>query len=189
MNAMENESLVHYDLHHILHEISLCLDNELYFAALSTALILPDICGDILKHKKLKVTSGRAYDEWCNIWLHPYLPSLHISQFGKANWGTVIYKLRCGILHNGEVDVCGKDYQWIKLVEFNFYINGKPWYAEPLSLMSETTSGSLNHSKKFYIDIDIRFLIRAIINAVLAFEKNLELNQDDFPAMDIYIKP
>ena len=182
---MENKSPVYYDLHHVLREVNQCLDSKCYFAALATALILPDICGDILKHKKLNVTSGRSYDEWCNIWLHPYLPALHLSQFGKATWGTIIYKLRCGILHNGEVDVCGKDYQWIKLVKFNLYVNNKPWYAEPLSLMSETITDSLDRSNKIYIDIDIRFLIEAIINAVLAFEKDLDLNQDDFPEINI----
>lgn len=184
----ENESTIHYDLHHLLREINLCLDNECYFAALSSALILPDICGDIFKHKHPDKITGRAYDDWCNIWLRPYLPSLSSWQFEKSPWGTIIYKLRCGILHNGEIDVCGKDYQWLKLVKFNFYINDKSWYAEPLSVFQERTSGGLEHINNIYIDIDIRFLTQALINAVIAFEKELELGPDDFPAMDISVR-
>ena len=186
---MSDTELIHYDVHHMLKEIELCVENKCYFAALSTALILPDICGKIFKKNRINEVHGNPYVDWCNTWLHPYLPSLCLANYGKPTWGTIIYKLRCSILHNGELDVCGKKYQWFDLVKFKFYMNGKPWYAEPLTIMQETATGGLKHKNEIYINIDIRFLIQAIINAVLAFEKELDLNQNDFPSIDITVKP
>ena len=50
----------------IISEIERCLENEQFFAAISLAVILPDICGAVEYGEKEKV--GARYRKWCDLY-------------------------------------------------------------------------------------------------------------------------
>lgn len=166
----------------LIQEIQSCCDNEQYFTALTTALILPDMCSKI-EYSTKKV--GERYTRWCNKWLHQYLPSISCLSTKYGTWGDIIYKIRCGILHSGKVDVCGKDYKFFDLQDFDFYIDNVPFYMHPLEISGEFTSGGRGHSNIMKIRIDIRYLINAIVNSALLFAEHTELNYKDISLLSI----
>ena len=178
-------NLIDYNFQKLIEEIQLCCNNKQYFAALSTALILPDICSKIESKQGIAQKEGKPYILWCNKWLAQYLPSVSFWSQYEGSWGQIIYKLRCGILHSGEADVCGKNYTFFDLLDFNFYVNDGPFYAHPLKISIAQKTGGCGHSSTAKIDIDIRYLIYAIINGTQAFVEHYHLNDKDISFMSI----
>ncbi len=110
---------LNYNINKLIEEILECKSNGNYFAALTTTLILPDICSKI---ETKKLGERIKYGMWCERWLSNYLQKLSLSLKATGNWGQIIYKLRCGIMHNGENDLNRKDYDFFKLLSFNIFV-------------------------------------------------------------------
>jgi len=89
-----------------IEEIEICLEHELYLAALSLALTLPDICG---KAEYPKLGSTQRYIQWYNQYMEQY-------KEGNAPYdsdmpylsGGVVYNLRNSMLHSGNPNVESK---------------------------------------------------------------------------------
>lgn len=97
------------------------LVNKDWYGALSTALTIPDICGQI-DRPKWKV--GKRYKRWYNIWLLPtYKTTIggHEVIFMNAE---DCYGLRCSYLHAGEGNLEKKAKQTLR--KFHF-IQPPPW--------------------------------------------------------------
>ena len=82
----------------LLREIHACLDRELYFAALSLALMLPDACG-VAKYPNDSVAA--RYIKWYNEYIGQYDKSddPYAADMPYLS-GEVVYNLRNGLLHS-----------------------------------------------------------------------------------------
>lgn len=204
-----DENQIIYDIYKIVEEIQISLDNRCYFSALTSALIIPDVCSDIekklLPYRYSNAKNGRKrYAKWCNVWLYIYLNSLQLSCDSVGSWGDILYKLRCSVLHDMKVDVCNKDYFFFDLQKFSFCINKNGSFAKSsISIEEEITSGDainfflsadkikkdlekkLNPYNKIKIKIDIYYLITAILSGAVQFAKHHNLTSEKFPQLTI----
>lgn len=89
----------------LVDDIRAALDNDLYFAALSTALTLPDICGKA-EYPNERSTKKR-YIDWYDNEIGRYEKNPHQSSKEEMPYlsGEVIYSLRCSLLHAGNPNV------------------------------------------------------------------------------------
>lgn len=85
----------------ILNDINGAVENKLFYAALSLALTLPDICSSLCNGSK---TNGKKYSEW----LTEYFIPIHDYEVISAN---DIYALRCSFLHNGQDEISSQRMQ------------------------------------------------------------------------------
>lgn len=88
----------------IINDIEICLSAKAYSAALSLALMIPDICGRA-EYENPRV--GERYKRWYEEYIGKYEPySMEGYDFDVANvTGEVLYELRCEMLHLGNPDV------------------------------------------------------------------------------------
>ncbi len=96
--------------------INQSLENENYFAALTVALTLPDICG---KLDSPDLSSSKRYSKWVDEFLRD---SYSMEVMGKKHIflsGNDAYALRCSFLHGGESDISTQRIQEV-LEEFVF---------------------------------------------------------------------
>ena len=75
----------------ILEEIERCQDNNCKFAAISLALMIPDVCAAFDKKGE---SYGKDYIKWCNDWIT--WPEIA---------GEVVYALRCSLFHSLDGDL------------------------------------------------------------------------------------
>lgn len=97
-------------IHTTIEEVKKCIDNELYLAALTLALTLPDICSQI-EYPEIETTSER-YKKWISEKMDKSdNPANHKGKewkdykkypyFGAKN----IYALRCALFHESNPSV------------------------------------------------------------------------------------
>jgi len=92
-------------MEHLTNAVRLAVGGSNWYAALSLALTLPDICGGLESPKK---TSRARYVEWCNSYLVPRY-TLRVGADGRERvflHGKDCYALRCAVLHEGS-DIVG----------------------------------------------------------------------------------
>ena len=89
----------------IVDDIRTALDNDLFFAALSTALTLPDICGKA--EYPNESSSKKRYIDWYDkeIGRFEKNPCQTTDEEMPYLSGKVIYSLRCSLLHEGNPNV------------------------------------------------------------------------------------
>ena len=91
----------------IVQDIRGALDNNLYFAALNSALTLPDICGKA--EYPSERSSKKRYIDWYDKEIGNY--ERNPRQNGPEEMpylsGQIIYSLRCAMLHSGEPNING----------------------------------------------------------------------------------
>ncbi len=89
----------------LIDDINRALDNDAYFAALSSALTLPDICG---KAKYPDARNGRRYIDWFDEYIGQYeqCPCEHCKETQTPYLsGEVVYNLRNSLLHQGTPNI------------------------------------------------------------------------------------
>ena len=89
----------------LIEDINRALDNNTYFAALSLALTLPDICG---KAKYPDAGNGRRYIDWFDEYIGQYEQCLcdHCKETQSPYLsGEVVYNLRNSLLHQGTPNI------------------------------------------------------------------------------------
>ena len=89
----------------ILDDIRAALNNDLYFVALSAALTLPDICGKA--EYPGEKSSEKRYIDWYDKEIGYYEKNPHQTTDEEMPYlsGSVIYSLRCSLLHEGNPNV------------------------------------------------------------------------------------
>ncbi len=182
------KSMNDYCLTDVIEEVQFCCEHERYFAALTTALTLPDICSKIemQKHgvKEKKEKKMCPYAIWCNKWMKQFLPSISLWSPTNRDWGFVLYKLRCGILHSGDVDVCGKDYGLFDLDTFHLYVGKGDIMDGPIKMSQYMKTGGFKYSYNAKIEVDIRYLILAITSASYEFIKSYDLQKEELSVLE-----
>lgn len=180
--------MCNYSIFHILKEIETCIDKKLYHVALTTALTLPDICSKLVSDDK---NTKNRHIQWCNTYLVDYLPAINNYFFHKTDWGSIIYQLRCGILHNAENDVemHSEKYEYFKVDRFKFYIDdNEKCYTHPMRMYTEENLRDRTTKKKVEIDINIGYMVVILVQGVLKFIKENKIEEEQFPSIEIYAK-
>src|ERR1700730_3389974 len=86
---------------HLVDCVRLSIQQENWYAALSTALMLPDVCSGLELDRD---TVASDYIDWCDRYVRPVFEEEHNITIP----GVEIYVLRCAYLHKGTGDVRGQ---------------------------------------------------------------------------------
>ena len=140
----------------IISDCEQALDHNLYFAALSLALTLPDICAKA-KYPNEK-SNKKRYVDWYEEYIgqHQKHPQLfeESDDFPYAS-GQIIYSLRCSLLHQGTPNIDGNK---CNVTHFSLICESKkPPYAWE---MSGTSPGRRE------LQLPIRTICETILTAV-----------------------
>lgn len=105
---------------HLLNAIETAVLQENWYAALATALALPDICGWA---EDPKVSSKARYVAWFDRFLRPLYTSRVGHDQREVNFltGNDCYALRCAVLHEGRDDITEQKAQEV-IERFEFTI-------------------------------------------------------------------
>lgn len=104
----------------IIDEVKKSIDNECFIAALSLALMIPDICGKA-EYPELQSQTKKRYIKWYNT---------HIGYFEKPTdsddmpypSGEIIYSLRNSLFHQGTPNIALKDIKKEEQCKANIFI-------------------------------------------------------------------
>ena len=121
----------------IVRDIRGALDNNLFFAALNSALTLPDICGKA--EYPSERSSKRRYIDWYDkeIGLYEKNPRQNGQEEMPYLSGQVMYSLRCAMLHSGEPNINGDSVrQNTEIDKFTLVIQK----AQPFDIYSDSSS-------------------------------------------------
>ena len=81
-----------------------CVDAGNLYAALSLALMMPDICASVEDPGPGK--SQKRYERWCRVWVEPKFTSmLGGSQPNVFVTAEDCYQIRCSLVHSGRTDI------------------------------------------------------------------------------------
>lgn len=132
----------------IISDCEQAIEHGLYFAALNLALTLPDICA---KAKYPNETSNRTryiawYDEYIGQYeKHPNLPGSDTELAYPS--GSVIYNLRCSMLHQGNPSIDEK----CPIDRFSLVYETK----KPIHMCAGDMSGSSPMGKELKLSINV----------------------------------
>lgn len=156
-----------------------------YLPALSLALTIPDICGQIeypqfvYRNGNKEVRNvGKQYIEWFNNWVEVY----YADDTGfSEDWkrakkpyftGKMCYKLRCAFLHSGNSDIedFGKkeDDEFIYSYYFNLCLNGCDSWGPTWGIKEE---GNGKIIKEITVSINVEILCNNICSAARRYYK------------------
>lgn len=176
------------------------IENKCYLPALSLALTIPDICGQIeysgLVNEKGKRLVGKQYCAWFDEWVaHYYADHTGFKENGKYPkrpyfTGAMCYQLRCTYLHSGnsDIDDFGKDSddEFRYVYHFELSINSCDSYGEWWMEPQFNTSKLLKHKS---VRIDISKLCDCMCSAAERYyqTKNKDLFiEHQIKVIDIY---
>jgi hypothetical protein len=111
-----------YDMRRFTEGGRLAINSHNWYAALSLALMIPDICGSLEEPSTSNV--GKRYRKWCDSWL--------VTQYKIVNGGreTILlsaqdcYQLRCSLIHSGSDIINPRKRDTIERVKFVDPTNG-----------------------------------------------------------------
>lgn len=161
-------------INRLISDINQSLDNECYFAALSLALTLPDICGKA-KYPAYGVT--QRYIAWYNEYIGKYeKPKSKYDSDMPYLSGEVIYNLRNSFLHQGTPNIDKVSIKEVecKIDEFELVFGN--------NLLGDTSKVSYNNSslsstkivKRGY-SVNVRLLcVRLCNSAQKYYNENIE---------------
>jgi hypothetical protein len=143
-------------MQHLIDAVEQAVRTENWYAALSLALTLPDICGRI---DDPAAPSGRRYATWFETYLQDKYRS-HVGTIWSGHFvtfmtGSDLYALRCAYLHQGEF---GIDDQRARQVVSRFVFRME-------------RNGNVFHSNKFndVLHLDVSVFCGQLCAAVLAW--------------------
>ena len=90
----------------LVEQINISLKNNCYMTALTTALILPDICG---KAKYPNLRNKDRYVNWYEEYIGQYEKNTSKNDDMPYLSGKVIWNLRCSLLHEGNPTINKRD--------------------------------------------------------------------------------
>jgi hypothetical protein len=108
-------------LEHLVKAVRGAVAESNWYAALSLALTLPDICGGL----ESAGGSRKRYVDWCDTYLVP----TYTSQMDDGPYvflgASDCYALRCALLHRGVDDITGTPAQ--ELLDSFLFVSPPPW--------------------------------------------------------------
>jgi len=128
----------------ILNEIEKALDSGLYYLALVSVLSLPDVCSAL--ESPDGSTAGTQYKAWYDRWLAARYPRLTRDD---------IYRLRCGVVHQGRFGHPGMQYARVlfTLPNANRLVFHKNVISDALNLDAVTFCRDIVHAvREWYED-------------------------------------
>ena len=148
----------------IIEDLDLALKRGCLFAALSLALIIPDICG---KAKDPNAGVGKRYIEWFDQYIGNHMRKVFAGDGEKLPYlsGKLVYGLRWAFLHSGSANVESHDehnYEDFRLDDFALQTSYRSGPFADVSSMDEITG------KTSYI-VDIRELCNLLKWSAEAF--------------------
>lgn len=161
-------------------EIRNALKNEMYFAALTMALIIPDALGK-LEYKNDNTYYAKWYDEYVKDSMgltynerkqHFYKDKQDPNVFD----GTQCYNLRCSLFHSAGIDIEKRT----KIKEFVIQLSNEPFvrgnYANTdydyKNLKTDENGEILEESKIYQLYISANEIATGIVNAAELYIKN-----------------
>ena len=90
----------------LVEQINKSLKNNCYMTALTTTLILPDICG---KAKYPDLNNRKRYVKWYDEYIGKYEKNPSQNDDMPYLSGEFVWKLRCSLLHEGNPNVSKRD--------------------------------------------------------------------------------
>lgn len=168
-------------LDRLIDDVNKALDAGAYFAALTLALTIPDICakaeyGDSFRNNK------KRYVKWFDTYIGKY--EICPGQDGEDRMsylsGEVVYSLRNNMLHQGTPNI-NKDKiidDANKIDEFSLVIEGKnefDIYSDFASLTKECFGGQIKSTRTYDVNVQ-----RLCLIICLAAKKMYEANKDKF---------
>lgn len=160
----------------IVQDIEKALRAEAHLSALALALTLPDICSQV--EFNLAESNGKKYQEWFD----KHAKSLYFNA-GASNPdlpefdGLACWKLRCGVLHSGNVGIdAAKD---VDIQIFELRTSGAPLGANAVSstLCEAGSTGNGTETVK-KMQIHVEWLCFAIVQAAMVFFEEWESKRD-----------
>lgn len=163
-------------------DIRSSVENKLYFTALSLALALPDICGNVEFPER---SVSERYVEWCN----KYIGDCTHELSKDAPWlsAEIIYNLRNTYLHQGDPTIeSGKVKEEVNQLDSFVFVLGDGTLLHSASF--NVTGGTQETGKITYkmIVVDITYLCGIICDAALQYYEN---NRDKFKFNFQFIVP
>lgn len=181
----------------IVYAIEDALEKGCYLPALALTLTIPDICAKydykkIYENKETyngKQGNGAAYSKWYdNNIRNTEIPIINSKNLSKqelliqkefleksAITGELVWRLRCGLLHNGVLDL---DKQWSdekNTVKFKFTVS-----KESKTNFAGGASKSISDFNGSHANYDIQLDLITFCRKILAVFKNCYLNKKDF---------
>ena len=166
------------------------IEKECFIPALALTLVIPDVCAKFEYPQEYKKSNSKTYIKWYNEYVYKY----ELVDFSKTNLdtkqleeakefqdkttltGKYCWKLRCGLLHNGTLDIddiwCNKNNQ--EIVDFKFTVSKGTKYGHAGSVCISTNS--CNTKKRIEIELDLVTFCKKILTI---FENNY-LIDDNF---------
>jgi hypothetical protein len=127
----------------IIDEIERALRHELWYAALATALSLPDVCS-VLAHPPNKAgPTGKRYAAWFDEWMARYSTSMT---------GLECYRIRCGVFHRGEFS--HKHQRWDRII-----------FTLPANVRVERSEIQFTGGYNYVLQLDLEWFCYAMIDA------------------------
>lgn len=118
----------------LIDSIEDCLEKKAYLGALSLALTIPDICGQIEYPEEENV--GKRYRKWYDTFIFKYENPIPLENWMVKNRfdGFICYQLRNSIFHSGEVNRYVRDkikekYKINGKLQFNLFVSESNPYA------------------------------------------------------------
>lgn len=107
-------------MRHLIDATRHAISNSNYYAALATAMVLPDICGWILDPQ---AGSRARYSDWFDLFMKHHYTSRIGAFYQEYTFltGNDFYALRCAYLHEGRDDISDQRAQEI-LTKFQFVV-------------------------------------------------------------------
>lgn len=164
-----------------LNEIKSCIDSKNFLSAFYMTLALPDICSRISKELNDSTSRTAKYESWFNKWVYRKYYSMpkgkYIRRLKSCNPelyrikfnGAICYKLRCSILHHGNINLeipsKEKDKLKMKITSIELCLNSKSdfQYGESTSIVKS------NNKKEISLRINIITLMNNMISGCQDF--------------------
>lgn len=157
-------------IYRIINDIKQSLENECYFAALSLALILPDMCGRV---ESPNTGNKSRYTGWCEKYLSEKYYTLNCPDKKTILDGETIYSLRCCVLHEGNPTIeKERGYAGFSLITEK-KVGAGPYKGRVISIREE--NGDLVASN--YLSVNLGSLCETICEAAENYYKE---NKDRF---------
>ncbi len=158
-----------------VNDIKRSLENECYFAALSLALTLPDMCG--MAEYPNESLVGKRYIDWYNKYLGGYMAPVRGDLCENNPWlnGEIIYNLRNTFLHQGSPNVISSKVK----DEANQIDRFVLVLGDGTEIWDSTLNIDMGHGKVTFklILVDITFLCNNLCDVALWYYQN---NKDGF---------
>lgn len=160
-----------------VNDITSSLENKCYFAALSLALTLPDICGVAEFPNKLV---AERYIQWYDKYIGVYMAQDKDALGGNNPWlsGELIYNLRNTYLHQGNPGIMsGKVKEEVNRLDRFLLLLGDGTALQTATINIEAGTPETGKITYRMITVDVTYLCKSICDCALWYYEN---NQEKF---------